>query len=407
VTPVLLEAIEDPVARWAYAERHLSGGTRTYSRYAGDLDISPRFHPEHGAPRFAVPTFVVEAPAGNYLIGAVASRLNEAYLDGRSFLLPVHPDTLTLPAVREDLAGCRTGPPLEVVPTANARTVLVERLGGRPVEPHFVKLHYPRRLSRFTRRLRRPVIELHLWVAAELDRIGAPFLPEVGGGVLGTDPDHAWGFLLRDSRAPGGGPLPYTVPLFALYGRDLRAPGDPTLLEQLVAGSDEDPESWLARRVVEPMITLWTESLLGTGCAVELHGQNTLFGFSADGRTTRIAARDCAVYVDPQIRRERGMSAGLPPRNVISRDVRQPRSQVFSLVYDSFMGHHTLDFLARLARDRFGVPPAALHRVAKAAFAAQPVPPGLLPGTVHYYDDELHADGRWELVDTGLRPRWR
>jgi hypothetical protein len=80
---------------------------------------------------------------------------------------------------------------------------------------------------------------------------------------------------------------------------------------------------------------------------------------------------------------------------------------VFSLVYDSFMGHHTLDFLARLARDRFGVPPAALHRVAKAAFAAQPVPPGLLPDTVHYYDDELHADGRWELVDTGLRPRWR
>ena len=81
--------------------------------------------------------------------------------------------------------------------------------------------------------------------------------------------------------------------------------------------------------------------------------------------------------------------------------------QVFSLVYDSFLGHHTLAFLARLAKARFGVDPAALHRCAKQAFAAQPAAAALLPATVHYYDDRLHADGDWRLIDTGALPQWR
>ena len=100
-----------------------------------------------------------------------------------------------------------------------------------------MKLHYPRRLSRFTRRLRRPIITVQLWVAAELDRVGVPFLPEVGGGVFGTDPTQAWGYLLREQRLAHAEPTAATVPMFALYGTDVRSPDDPTLLEQLVVRS--------------------------------------------------------------------------------------------------------------------------------------------------------------------------
>jgi hypothetical protein len=279
------------------------------------------------------------------------------------------------------------------------------------VPPHFLKLHYPRRLSRFTRRLRRPVIALQLWVAGELGRIGAPVLPEVAGGVVGTDPVQSWGFLVREARAPGGEPWPLTVPLFALYGRDVRAPADPTLLEQLVVHSGEDPQQWVTRRLIEPMLTLWAEALLRTGCAVELHGQNTLVCLSSDLRATRVAYRDCAVYVDPLIRAQRRLGPDLPPRNVISRDVRKPRAQVLSLVYDSFLGHHTLAFVARLAQQRFGVPPAALQAAARKLFAeavaTRAGPADLLPESVYYYDDRLHPDGGWQLVDTGEPPRWR
>jgi siderophore synthetase component len=196
------------------------------------------------------------------------------------------------------------------------------------------------------------------------------------------------------------------VPLFALYGRDVRAPGDPTLLEQLVERSGEDPEHWVARRLIEPLVSLWCDVLLRTGCAVELHGQNALLRFSLDPPDTRVAMRDCAIYVDPALRGELGL-AGLPPRNVISRDVDKPREQVFSMVYDAFLGSHTLSYLARLLGDRFGVDPAGLQRHARKVLAGWPGVAGLLPPTVYYYADRLPDDGRWELVDTGQPPLWR
>ena len=406
-----LADLGDPAGTWQYAERYLSGGTRTYSRYAADLEVDPEHHPQHGAASFRVPTFWVGPERGSYLAGGTPSPLPARYRDGDRFLLPVHPGALAVPAVAADLAGCRPGPPAEVVPSANARTVFVLRLGGEPVPLHFLKLHYPKRLSRFTRRLRRPVIALQLWVAGELARIGAPVLPELAGGVVGSDPAQAWGFLVRGAQLPGGGSWPVTVPLFALYGRDVRAPADPTLLEQLIVDSGEDPQQWLLARLLAPMIGLWADALLRTGCAIELHGQNTLLSLSADLRTSRVGYRDCAVYIDPAIRAERGLGPDLPPRNVISRDVRPPRSQVLSLVYDSFLGHHTLAFVARLAQQRFGVPPAALHDAARKLFAgavaARAGPADLLPETVYYYDDRLHPDGGWALVDTGEVPHWR
>lgn len=402
------ETIDDPYAGWQYAERYLGGGTRTYSPYAADLEIATEFHPQHGAPSFDLPTFWVGPDRGQYLAGAIPSALHRLYRSGESFLLPVHPETLTVPPVRDQLDGCRPGPPIEVVPSANARTVFVVRLDGAPVEPHFLKLHYPKRLSRFTRRLRRQVIELQLWVARELWRIDAPFLPEVGGGVLGHDPVQAWGFLVRGARVREPGPLPVTVPLFALYGHDLRSPADPALLEQLVDHSGQDAESWVTGRLIQPMVALFLDTLLRTGCAVELHGQNTLLCLSDDLRATWLVGRDCAIYVDPAIRVARGLTGELPPRNVISHDVRKPREQVLSLVYDCFLGHHTLDFVARLASERLGVDPAALHRFARRTFAEhRGEGEALLPPTVYYYDDRLPAGGHWRLVDTGAPPRWR
>lgn len=399
----------DPATTWQYAERYLGGGTRSYSPYSADLEISTEFHPQHGAPRFVVPTFRIGPRQGSWLTNGIASSVAAAYCDGETMLLPVHPETLAVPDLHRgrQLRQAESGPPIEVVPSANARTVFVERVGGQAVPPHFLKLHYPKRLSRFTRRLRRPIIALQLWVADELHRVGTPFLPEVAGGVLGADPTEAWGFLVRESRVRHEASLPYTLPLLALYGHDLHAPSDPTLLEQLVAHSGEDAGTWLARHLVEPMITLWCDVLRRTGCALELHGQNTLVLVSGDFRDTRVAVRDCAVYVDPAIRAARGLTGDLPPRNVISHDVRKPRAQVLSLVYDTFLGAHTLSYLARLARDRLGVEPEALHRHAQRAFAACIGSPDLLPATVYNYDSRLHPDGGWELVDTGASPQWR
>lgn len=404
---MLLSDAGDPIVFWQYAERYLGAGTRTYSSYAGDLEISPAYHPQLGAESFTVPSVRVPSGLGSYLRSAIPSPLHELYAGAGEFVLPVHPNALDFPGLvgRDLLAACAPGPEFEVVPSANARTVFVSTMDGVPVPPHFVKLHYPRRLSRFTRRLRRPVIGLQMWVAEELARVGAPVVPEVGGGFVG-ETDDAWGFLVR-AAAPLDTAPPFVVPLFALYGGDFRAPEDPTLLEQLVAASGAPAARFIAERIVEPMVRLWVRVALGTGCSLETHGQNTLFAFSADGRDTRVLYRDCAVYVDAGIRQRLGLRRPLPPTNVIGRDVLKPTKAVFSLGFDSFMGHHALSYVAALAERRLGVDPALLRGAGRRAFAEECRSEDLLPATVFYYENALYADGGWELVDTGEWPLWR
>jgi hypothetical protein len=394
-----------PLELWTQAERYLGAGTRTYSRFSADLDVDDAYHPQRGRASFEVPTFWVPDGVGEYLTSGLASDLHALYRSRDRFLLPVHPQTLGMLA--EEVLGVlhrlEPGPALTVVPSANVRTVFVLRRGSDPVAPHFVKLHYPRRLSRFTRRLRRPIISVQLWVAAELHRIGVPFLPEVGAGVFGTDPRHAWGFLLRELPIPEDG---LTVPMFALYGRDIRAPDDPTLLEQLIVRSGQSPAAFLTGQLVRPAVRIWVRAATLTGCALEMHGQNTLVSVCGDKAT--VVYRDCGVYVDPLVRARRGLPVDdLPPTNVMGRDVAFPREQVFSLAYDSFLGHHALAFLARLGDERFGVPASVLHEAARDEFASCTDAASLLPSTVSYYDDQLYEDGGWRLVDTGEAPQWR
>jgi hypothetical protein len=383
---MLLRDANEPIAFWQYAERYLGVGTRSYSSYAGDLEIDRRYHPLLGDPSFALPTFVVPPGQGGSLT------LPEWYRrpDG-GMLLPVHPDITPL----VDLAAFEPGPVLEAVPSANARTVFVTRMDGAPVPPHFVKLHYPRRLSRFIRRLRRPVIELQLWAARELQHAGLPVMPEIGGG---WHPD-GWGFLIR-ALDPGPG---FTVPLFALYGRDAGHPDDPPLLRQLIDASGEPALSYVADRVIDPMVRMWVRAVLRTGCLLETHGQNTLFRFTVDGEDSAIAYRDSAIYVDASRRPGRS----LPPTNVIPRDVPLPPDEVYSLTYDSFMGHHALSYVASLVHDCYGVRPEQLHQVARTAFAAESAGRLRLPASTFYYDDRLYDDGDWKLVDTGRAPLWR
>ncbi len=132
-----------------------------------------------------------------------------------------------------------------------------------------------------------------------------------------------------------------------------------------------------------------------------------MFTFTANESESRIVYLDCAVHVDPAIREKLDLQSALPDFNVISRDIEQPVEQVFSLVYDSFMGHHTLSYVARLAEKRFGVTPDVLQKIARAEFVQRGGSQVAFPETVYYYDNKLHPSYQWRLVDTGQSPQWR
>lgn len=393
-----------PTTVWQYAERFLGDGTRTYSQYAADIDIDDEFHPQRGAVSFTMPTFRIPAALGDFVQARHRSPLAALYRTGEGFLLPVHPNALDCDdlVLCDALLACERGPDLRVVPSANARTVFVLDVGGDAVAPHFVKLHYPRRMSRFTRRLRKPVIEAQLWVSDELIDAAVPLLPEVGGGFIG-DTEDAWGFLIRDTVPVGAPRLPLTVPVFALYGRDVHHPSDPTLIEQLIEVSGENAATFVADRVVAPAARLWARAYAETGVVVEPHGQNTLLSFEPDGSRTVLLYRDCGVYVDERRRARHGL-AGLPPVNVIGRDVDADPQQVLSLGYDSFLWHHALSYLTHVTQERFGVRPERLYAAARDAAAEVTA---LLPPTRYYYQRDLSDRTATKLVDTGEVPHWR
>src|SRR5205823_273796 len=119
----------------------------------------------------------------------------ERYVRRDRVLFPIHPDTWANDAVSAPLRAFPIGARLRVAPTASTRTVLV--LDADP--PHFVKLHCPRRISRFNRALRRRNIRNSVAVTCEMRDAGIAHLPDVLGVAFGPDPD-AWGFLVRERR---------------------------------------------------------------------------------------------------------------------------------------------------------------------------------------------------------------
>ena len=154
--------------------------------------------------------------------------------------------------------------------------------------------------------------------------------------------------------------------------------------------------------MVAPLVTLWWQVLRATGCLAEPHGQNTLVTF--DSGHVRIGYRDCGIYVDASVRQAAGVTGDLPPRNVIAHDIDKPAPQVRSLVYDTFLGHHALSYLARLAKSSRTAAEAATRRgptgVPDAADLLRFRPPLQLR-------HQLHPDGGWRLIDTGDPPPWR
>jgi len=395
-----------------YAERYLGGGTRTYSSFSDYIDVSPACHPQTGGETFPLQTFWIQGGSGRWLNSRLTFEGIHDYFDGQRFLLPVHPDALSCDTLlyRDILQAAAPGPLLRVSPSANVRTVFVHAIDDRPVAPHWLKLHYPRRLSRFTRRLRQSIIELELWVSDELHRVGIPILAEVAGGVIGAEPAERWGFILREAmpRHQEIPPESDFFPCFALYGTDHFEPARPPLLAQLIERSGEPAEAFIIERILAPMITMWIRALRSAGLILETHGQNTMFAYHQQTGRSAVIYRDCALYVAPELRQRTRLPLDYPAKNIIGLDVMHPVPQMLSLVYDRFMGDHLLAYIARVAEERFQLPAHRMKQAAKELFKANIGDlSSLFPGREYYYSDRLLPNNTWELVDTGREPAWR
>jgi hypothetical protein len=404
---MILRATDDPAVAWEEAERYVTGGSRTYSPFSQILEVDRAYHPEYGDSSFALESFWIQGGSGVYRKGNLPSRLHDIYHRDDRFLFVVHPQIAAMPDLfaRDILQSSQRGPRVEVIPSANARTVFVKRIGQEDVPPHFLKLHFPRRISRFLRTLELRDIDHQLWTTSRLHQCGICVLPDVGGAVVGMQNHKRWGFLLRESVPVNCTTrFRFTLPLFALYSSDVRNPHEPLLLRQLLEGAAFGGAE-LLESIVRGLVGNWISALSNAGCFLESHGQNSLLLFSLPLENCTIAYRDTDVYVDAS--NLAPPTCGLPLAKGIGKDKELPREQLMSLTYDTFLGHHLLSYLGRAAADSLGLKQSYLSDMTRSVFKEFGGRSLHLPGTTYRLANKLTSNSTIRLVNTSEKPEWR
>ncbi|MEP3072501.1 hypothetical protein [Maricaulis sp.] len=404
----------DATEPWLYSERYLTNGTRNYSPFSAINEVDKDYLPETGRDRFLVECVTLSPPMLAKFVStyhSLADSLRDLYVNREGAIrFPIHPSTLLRAPWKEMSENRNSELTLLVSPTASTRTVFVHSSNDDAGShlPHFVKLHFPGRISRFTRQLSQLDVEAQLWVSQELQNFGAPHLPDVAGGYVELLDGSSTGFILR-SCVPNcsADSARYIVPTFALYGGDARAPNDPPLLAQLPSLFDEDPLDFIASRIVKPAVRLWVSTVRSLGILPELHGQNLLFGFDHHTQKSALIMRDSDMYVDTTIRSDLNLPLPPPLQLLESENLQQNRVGFLSLCYDGFLGQNLLEKIAESAWLHLGVRRDALISHAVEEFNAAGGDDIGFDQRVFYYGDRLHDGTAFTLSERAAHPTWR
>jgi siderophore synthetase component len=392
-------------------ERYVDGGAKSYSGLAARTDVAPCYRPESDVPSFDL--VALSSPEDRVVLfeGDPTPSLVGHFVREQGILLPVHPETYADRSLEgsEVLQTLPHEAPIRVAPTASTRTVFVlDSTGGVP--RHFLKLHYPVRISRFNRRLRTKNIRNSVAVSLELADIRAErfaYLPDVLGATFGSG-EEAWGFLAREAS-----PRPFVegrflIPGFALFAKDLRRPDDPPLLAQMIERLGVEPSSFTVEEIFIPIVECWCAAARNHGILLESHAQNTLLEIDGEFRPRRIVHRDFDVWIDGEARRRLGVDAQ-GAISEIAPDTGPSIEQRYSLVYDRFIGHGFFDYLLDLLKRRYGVDEERIvSRVRRAFHDDFPDADRLFPADTMFYFAENPPSGReFALEDLRRPPVWR
>jgi hypothetical protein len=392
-----------------YMERYVDEGTRTYSPFAARSEASPEYQPRSGRPSFELITVFAPQSQVSIFLADPQRNLLEFYVQSGQVRFLIHPETWASSGIDnlDELRALRRGEPLQVAPTASTRTVLTTETPAN-VPHHFVKLHYPRRISRFNRRLRRKNIRNSIEATRDLAHVmfdKFAYLPDSLGFIYG-DGGAPWGFLVREGTPRPIQEARFLIPYFALYGGDLRHPEDRPLLVQMIERLDAEPQSFVISEIMIPVLDCWAKVVRERGVLLESHAQNLLLEIDSDFRPRRVVHRDFDVWVDAEVRSRAGLEV---MGASIGIDTNYPREQHYSLVYDHFIGRELFDYLTGVLTRFYSAKESAVRRrVAEAFHRNFPDADVFLPrDTTYYFSNELLPGNEFRLVDMKRAPEWR
>lgn len=397
-----------------YLERYRNKGTRTYSTHASFTEACDCYRPDSDSEQFELPQLSLPKEKANIYLANPTQALANKFVGSTEVSFCVHPqvlDTLGEDAspLRDEALPQQNGS-ISVIPSSSTRTLFV--LDDEI--PHAVKVHFPFKVSRYTRKMRDEVIEQAVNVSLELEngieKMGGDFafLREVIGISYKQEQTvdqrgENWGYVVRDMR-----PFPVVaeartlIPGFALYGEDFYQPDTPPILHGLLA--DQNPLDFVLNTIMLPIVRHWIDCFRHFGYLIEPHGQNILIELDQSNAITRIVHRDLSVGIDMRRRRDIGLSS-----DKLNQYNRMESSAFHSIAYDRFMGNHFFTRLVEcciakypsLTKEDFTIP-------CQKEFARRlPEYRDYFPKNIWYFSEERDEFNKPLYEDTGAVPEWR
>jgi siderophore synthetase component len=397
-----------------YLERYRNKGTRTYSAHAAYTDAHMNYQPESDQAQFELSVFDVPLDRVNLYTANPTPALSAQFIGAHSVCFCVHPQVIE--QFPDDPYLCALqifGTPLNgrpVVASASTRTLFALN----PEVAHAIKVHFPFKVSRYTRKMRDEVVEQAIRVSEELEagieKMGGDFafLREVIGITfknkgVNAQREENWGFLVRDMAAyPKAKEPRFLVPGFALYGEDYHNLHVTPLLFDLI--QDQDPVDFVLSRIMLPIMRHWIDCFRHFGYLLEPHGQNVLLELDSQNTIRRIVHRDLSVGIDMRRRRDLGLSS-----EHLNDYNRMEDGTFHSIAFDRFMGNHFFDRLVQACISRYpGVTEADFTQPFKATFEHYfPEHRDYMPQNIWYFSELRDRYNKPLSQDTGEVPKWR
>lgn len=286
-----LPKINDALGLYIHLERFVNEGSPS----GFHVCIPEPYTPFGSAEYFSLPIFACERfrviQVGN-LPGGWASK----FVNSNKLPMPIHP--LFVDQLLSEHPDLSRNPDIliNVQPTSSGRTVIRKEDGN---DTHFIKLHYPAIIGRFSRDL-----SLHKWLAAiensrELNSIinifpqKVAFLDEFGGIFLeGGNGYRGFGVIFRDYQpSPKIGGLKILLPAFSLFSaRGLGLQGTP-ILAYLLSGTAK-PLEYFFNSFIDTVLTGYFFFSTKWGLIPECNAQNILYEIDIENGQTRVIFRD-------------------------------------------------------------------------------------------------------------------
>lgn len=293
----------DLLKTYIYLERYVNDGSPS----GFDLCIPNDFSPFNQRQYFELPVYI-DKTFNHIQVGSLPAIWPNQILSEDEIPIPIHPAVLNkILKSCPSISGLKVAK-IRVQPTSSGRTVLWDHVSEHT---HFIKLHYPELIGRFSRDL-----SLYKWLsiiekAKELHIHRDSFPKSLGflydfGGIYFQNPEEAYGFgvIFRDiNPTPGrSSGIKLLIPSFSLFSKSrLGARENPVLIDVLeIIG--KDPKVFFDT-LLRPAIDAYCYLSFDLGLIPEFNAQNLLYEFDIDTMEPRIIFRDVGdVFVDYDVR---------------------------------------------------------------------------------------------------------